>query len=96
MTEIYCRQDKARRGSIYQSSYANSERQPLISSQTNGKKYSFNKSTEDTRADKNKEKKGGPSLFMVLARTFGRSMLISWGFKFIYDLLQFVSPMILK
>ena len=69
----------------------NSERTPLISS--GGKKNYDGKTKGD---DEDKKKTKGPSLFKVLVKCFGGQILIGWMCKFIYDLLQFVSPMILK
>ena len=46
--------------------------------------------------DGKKKKEVEASLFLVLARTFGLDLLKSWFCKLMYDLLQFVSPQLLR
>nr|KAG5700435.1 hypothetical protein BaRGS_010348 [Batillaria attramentaria] len=57
-----------------------------------------NRATISKGSKDDKEKKAKQveaSLFKVLAKTYGTELLASWGCKFIYDLLQFVSPQLL-
>jgi len=46
--------------------------------------------------DRKKKKVAEASLFLVLARTFGPDLLKAWFCKLMYDLLQFVSPQLLR
>ena len=46
--------------------------------------------------DGKKKKVAEASLFLVLARTFGPDLLKAWFCKLMYDLLQFVSPQLLR
>lgn len=47
-------------------------------------------------ANKPEKKTGGPSLFKVIVKCFGGQLIRGWACKLIYDLLQFVNPMVLK
>ena len=86
---VHCREAKNRKTRVYRDDLT-----PLLNSHSskNGKKYD----PQLSEPKKEENKKGGASVFKVLVRVFGRSLFTSWCFKFIYDLLQFVSPMILK
>ncbi|XP_053408516.1 multidrug resistance-associated protein 1-like isoform X2 [Mercenaria mercenaria] len=66
------------------------ERTPLINTKSK-QKYDG-----DSKGAKKEEKTKGPSLFKVLVKNFGGQILIGWMCKFLYDLLQFVNPMILN
>ncbi|KAL4228773.1 hypothetical protein ACF0H5_011815 [Mactra antiquata] len=72
---------------------APSEKAPLI----NSSRHMGESSKYGSTTPKEKEKKSsGPSLFKVIVKCFGGQILIGWMCKFIYDLLQFVNPMILN
>lgn len=65
------------------------ERSSLLSNGTTNPK--------GTNEDKEKKsKKIEASLFKILAKVYGLDLLKSWACKFIYDLLQFVSPTLLE
>ena len=43
-----------------------------------------------------KKDKPTPSLFTVIAKVFGKEMLIAWSFKAVYDGMTFINPSLLK
>ncbi|XP_048247829.1 multidrug resistance-associated protein 1-like isoform X2 [Haliotis rufescens] len=67
------------------------EKTPLLHDPIKNKEVKF-KGTKDDDGIKLKE----ASLFKVLAKTYWLEIAVSWFCKFIYDLLQFVSPMLLN
>ena len=42
------------------------------------------------------KKKGGPSFFRVIVQSTGRYYMIGAVYKFVYDIVGFISPQILK
>lgn len=64
----------------------NSEKTPLL-----GKPPSVT-----FKGGKQEEKENKASLFKVLAKVYGPSMLRAWACKFMYDILQFTSPILLS
>lgn len=87
------RQAEARKLTLQETSFTNrsysGETTPLLNAR--------NKTYEgDKKAEMKDEKTKGPSLFKVLVKCFGGQILIGWMCKFLYDLLQFVSPLILN
>lgn len=65
-----------------------SEKTPLLRQRTETSEVEF-------RGIKVEKKKSKASLFRVLVRVYGLDFLRAWGCKFLYDLLQFVSPTLL-
>ncbi|XP_060079836.1 multidrug resistance-associated protein 1-like [Ylistrum balloti] len=65
-----------------------SEKTPLLRQRTQTSEVEFH----GTKVEKKKNK---ASLFRVLVRVYGLDFLRAWGCKFLYDLLQFVSPTLL-
>lgn len=66
-----------------------SERSPLLRQRTETSEVEF-------KGTKMEKKQSKASLFMVLVRVYGSDFLRAWACKFLYDLLQFVSPMLLS
>ena len=64
----------------------NSEKTPLLGRQPS---VTF-------KGGKQEEKENKASLFKVMAKVYGPAMLRAWGCKFMYDLLQFTSPILLR
>jgi hypothetical protein len=48
------------------------------------------------KGGKQEENENKASLFKVMAKVYGPAMLRAWACKFMYDLLQFTSPILLR